>query len=69
LNIRQHLNGHFAIALNHAQNRRLFFCQSATTTFSFEFSPSAFAFFARNDGWIAFVTSRNVNFVGFDFSA
>jgi hypothetical protein len=69
LNIRQHLNGHFAVALNHAQNRRLFFCQSATSAFTFEFSPSSFAVFTRNDGWIPFVTSRNVNFVGFDLTA
>src|SRR3990172_7262475 len=66
LNIRQHLNGHFAIALHHAQNRRLFFCQRAPSTFSFEFSPSSFAFLAGHDGWIPFMTSHNVNFVGFN---
>jgi hypothetical protein len=58
-----------AVALDHAQNRRLFFCQRATSAFSFEFSPSAFAFFARNDGWIPFMTGRNINFVGFNLTA
>jgi len=69
LYIRQHLNDHFAIALKHAQHRRFFFCQRATTAFPFEFSSSPFAFLARNDSWMAFMTSRNVNFVGFYFAA
>jgi len=68
LNIRQHPNDNFTTALDHAQNRRFFFCQSATPPFSFEFSPSALAVFARHNGWIPFMTSRNVHFVDFDLA-
>ena len=69
LDIRQHLDHNFAIALNHAQNWRFFFCQRTASTLSFQFSPSACAIFARHNGWMPFVTSRNVNFIRFDFAA
>jgi hypothetical protein len=69
LNVRQHLYDNLAIALKHAQNRWFFFRQSTAPTFPFELSSSSLAFFARNNGWISFMTSRNVDFIGFNLTA
>jgi len=69
LDIWQHLNEYFAVTLDHAQDRRFFFRQSATTAFSSEFSPSSFPFFGGHNRWMAFMPSRNVNFIGFYLAA
>ena len=69
LNIRQHVDDDFAVALDHAQNGRFFFCQRAAPAFSFQFSPSAFAIFSCYNGWMPFVTRGNVHLIRFDRAA
>ena len=68
LNIGEHFDENFAIALEKTQNWRFFLSQSASSTSAAQFSPPSLASQASNHFGMTFVPSRDVDLVGFDFA-
>ena len=69
LHIRQHAEDHLTTALDHAQDRRFLSLQGPTPALTFEPSAASGTTQFRHDFRMAFVSSDNVNFIAFDFTA
>jgi len=69
LHIDQHVEDHLATALDHAQNRRFLSLQGPAPALTFEPSAASGPTQFRHDFRMAFVSSHNVNFIAFNFTA
>ncbi len=69
LHIRQHVQDDLAIALNHAQDRRFFPFQRATSGLAFQTAAATWTAQLSDDFGMAFVTRHNIDFITLDLAA
>ena len=68
LHIRQHADHHLAITLDQSQHRWLLVRQRSSSPLALQPSPTPFSTFLRNNLRVAFMSSDDIDFIGFDFA-